>query len=302
MKRYTRIIGAVCAAAAAFSSITPFSASASSFQQSALSVERMGDVNHDMIVTADDSTEVLSLYLDGVMNNTIVETTAENAASDVTLDGQIDADDSNAILSYYLRDMIGETPLWADYREISYVDTAAEHTSPFALKDFYVEVGCAEGAPGEQVTVPIYIAGATALSNFQYLMQPEGLEPVSVQCKLDNTLVQVVEKDKSQEYRYFTGDEMPDNYSICATNAASGVIAWCNGTGDNTSFKDGTIIAEYTYKIPENAKSGGIIQLNPMNEPDKYCKFSCWDPSESDDQSQLEGYQYTFLGGVVAVK
>lgn len=301
MKTFRKFIGTVCAVAAAASCMAPFTASAEVTPAGA-NIARMGDADNNLLVNADDANIVLCTYLDGILNDEDIQTTEENAALDTTLDGVINADDANTVLSYYLKDMMGEKPLWADLREVSYVEQVPLSDSPFALKDFYVEVGCAEGAPGEQVTIPVYIAGADALAGFQYFMQPEGLEIDSIQCKLDNTKVSIIDKNGSTEY--FTGDATPDDdYSICLANTEAGVIVWINSDGCNTTFKDGTIIAEYTYTIPEDAKSGDIIRLNPMNDPDKYCKFACWEQSEfHEEQVDLEAYQYTFLGGVVAVK
>lgn len=324
MKTFRKIMLAVCAASAAASCMTPFASSAADVRTASTTVTRMGDVNADLHVNADDANEVLGIYLDGMMDRTVITTNKDNVPADVNMDGQIDADDSGMILSYYLKDMMGDKPLWADLRESATITAFPGdiHSSgdadvdsllgiTAAGKDFYVEVGCAEGKPGDEVTVPVYIAGAHQLTAFQYFMSaPESLEISNIECKISNTLVSTWDGDQTT---YSGVDcEVPDCFMTdnpermsydghpnAVINLASDVggFVWMNANAEPTSFEDGTIIGEYTFKIPESAKSGDNILLNPTHSDNTYCLFV-----STDDEEAISRYDYTFLGGVVAVK
>lgn len=264
MKTVRRLLSAVCAAAisAGFFGMLPVSA------EETAGIRLMGDLNNDMAVAADDAQLALLLYLDGITGNADNSATAENGVADINMDGVIDAGDSQNILRYYCETLVGEQPLWAEFRDVSYQDGTGYygHENPvFTLTGMYLEIGCASGAPGETVEVPVYVAGLSRIAGLQmFMITPDELPTLDIQ------------------------SPVPDDYGIgVTTNPDAGAFVWANAR--DISIADGYVIATYTYQIPEDAEPGIFYPLTV-------------DTSETAFVTVDDYWQYTLLSGVIAVK
>lgn len=196
------------------------------------------------------------------------------------------------IVLQYCQTLEDGLPLWVHERSISYHDgldytvfavkenERVLNTKPFRLKGMYAEVGCAKGAPGETVTIPVYLAGVPDLSSILlFLDAPEELELTEITssaaedfCLTDQEWVKEREREGVQPYEY-------------SFSAGSFLLA----VTDNIQIPDGYVIASYSYRIPEDAQPGTVypVRMNPA-------KSSC---------GSMDGkYQYTLLDGVVAVE
>ena len=306
-KTYSRIAAALTASAAALGLCRAFPASAAD------SIRLMGDLDGDLKVTAADAQITLTLYTQSVSGKIDNTANHENGNADIDMNNEIDVTDAQNILNYYCQTLAGKQPLWADFREVSYHDgqdytviSAATgeriaNDNPFELKGMYLEIGCAEGAPGETVTVPVYLAGADDLISFvMFIDPPAGLEPVSITSKVDEDfelwhpspeMLKDSEEDYSPYYAYLP----------------KGSIVFANT--DNIHPQDGYVIAYYSYKIPEDAQPGTVypVCLNAAKTA-----FTAYHPEKAEPvqigedewkfDSSSETYQYTLLNGVVAVK
>ncbi len=265
-KLWKRTLGTLTAAALGCGMAAPVSA------QVTFTQIRLGDVNGDSLVDAADAVCTLKHYTRTVMGIDSNEVTDETISEDVTMDGVIDADDASAILSFYVKTLCGKKPLWADYRETTYVDKLV-YGGELNLKDLYLEIGCAEGKPGDDVTVPIYLAGEKPLCGFQFFQPaPEGLDLVDIKV---NPL---------------------DSEDPVVVNPADnvGCAIWItHDVKHNVMMHDGYVIMEYTFHIPEDTESGTIFELKGSSDPKMYNKFC---------DKNLGAYQYTFVTGIVAVK
>lgn len=307
MKRtYARIAVALTASAAALGLCSAFPASAEA------QIRLMGDLDGDLKVTAADAQITLALYADALSGQADNAANNENGYADIDLNDVIDVTDAQSILNYYCQTLAGNQPLWADFREVSYHDGTdytpisaktgerVANEKPFTLKGMYVEIGCAEGAPGETVTVPVYIAGAKDLIALtMFIDPPAGLEPVAITSKLD------------EDFKLWhpTPEQMGgsnEEYCPYTTYVPKGSFVFADI--NNIHPQDGYIIAYYSYKIPEDAQSGTVYPLC-LDAPKT--TFSAYRPSESTEPEPIEGrdastttphYQYTNLNGVVTVK
>lgn len=298
MKKLTGIMSAVCAAAAAMTvcAAMPLSASAAE-------IRLTGDFNNDKVVGVEDAQYTLEMYAEAVAGNADFGITDETANLDINMDGKLSAADAEYILQYYCQTLVGGKPLWAEVRNLSYQDGSEfygiretfvvdedyhlvldEDGQPIpiifgerlaVLKGLYIEAGCAAGAPGETVSVPIYVAGLPKLAGFQLLIQHDlPLELISIESDIANHPEwNDILKNNPQVNPKFSENEG----CIVAAQAY------------NIALRDGYIIARYEYRIPEDAKAGDVYSISVAPY---YTKFVT---DEGVD------YQYTTLSGAVRV-
>ena len=288
-----RIASAICASAALFNLCAAAPASAAGTAEKA--IVRLGDMDGDLIVGAKDARAALVAYVEGFVGVSDGKVNAGNWTGDIDGSGKIDLRDASNILKYYTYTFTGHQPLWADFRKTSYVagktvpvptetivdynefgpvtvSTGEEGTQflPYSLTGMYLEVGCAEGAAGETVTVPVYISGAKAMAGLQMsLINDEALTPVTATMPLPGF--------KEEDYIFNVIEEEETAIVVFAKP-------------ENVPMADGAVIAEVTYKIPDDAVSGTHYTVNVDTE---YSKFVTKD---------LDTFQYTLLNGIVTVK
>ena len=186
-------------------------------------------------------------------------------------------------------------PLWADERELSYHDgldyTVVRVTEgddlykrypndkPFELTGMYVEIGCAQGAPGETVRVPVYISGVPDLQAAAvFIDPPEGLEPTAITSAVEDDFPDVwgTPSEHSDEYEKYT----------CFLPVGSFVLS----TYESFHPQDGYVLATYSYKIPEDAQSGTVYHV-------------CLNPAKTEfGNGHSQNYQYALYTGVVVVE
>lgn len=288
-----RIASAICASAALFNLFAAAPASAAGTAEKAIA--RLGDMDGDLIVGAKDARAALVAYVEGFVGVNDGKVNAGNWTGDIDGSGKIDLRDASNILKYYTYTFTGHQPLWADFRKTSYVagktvpvptetivdynefgpvtvSTGEEGTQflPYSLTGMYLEVGCAEGAAGETVTVPVYISGAKAMAGLQMsLINDEALTPVTATMPLPGF--------KEEDYIFNVIEEEETAIVVFAKP-------------ENVPMADGAVIAEVTYKIPDDAVSGTHYTVNVDTE---YSKFVTKD---------LDTFQYTLLNGIITVK
>lgn len=279
MNKTAKIFSAVLAAAAAFNMCsTAFSASA------AESIRILGDLNHDLSVNSCDAQQALEIYTDSVSGLTDGSVNQDNETADINMDGSITVEDAESILLYYCQTLAGKQPLWADFRQVSYENGSSYGSKKeFALRGLYIEVGCAEGAPGTTVTVPVYVAGLSKLAGFQLGLIHE--DPM--------TLTAITsELDKLECWK--TADTI-------ISNPETGMLVAAQA--NDISLADGFVIGEYAYEIPKNAESGAHYCITVDQTYTKFvmtdCVFIDTDPTSTIEKGT---YQYTALSGVVTVK
>ena len=270
----SKLTAALTAAAAATAMCQAFPASA------AENTHIMGDLNGDFMVTAADAQIALNIYSESLVENDDNTVNPENGAADIDMNGEIDAIDAQKILLYYCQTLVGDQPMWAEYRDVSYVDQLVlrrdendepSDTIPYVLTGLYVEIGCAHGLPGQTVDVPVYVAGVEDLACAVFgIGVPEGLEPVNI---TTNIAEDFPTADPDSEIYYIRPD--------------AGVLSWIRTEGIDIS--NGYTIGHFSYTIPEDAQSGEVYQLKMMS-----------DKSTFNNQS-VKSYQYTLLNGVVVV-
>ena len=265
MKR-TRFTAALLAAASTFAMWQAIPASAEEL------APLMGDLDGDQKVTAVDAQAALSLYAESLVENETNEADAENNSADIDMDGEIDVLDAQKILLYYCQTLVGEQPLWAEFRTVSYRDARGKTITddaerPFALRDMYLEIGCAEGAPGELVDVPVYIAGVDELAGFQlFIKSDEAL-----------TLDSIV-----PDFYYENEVSKPE------FNPASGAIVWAQA--QNFDPRDGQVLGSFKYQIPEDAEEGAVYRVC-LNDEENNIFIT----------KDFKAYEFTLLEGVVRV-
>ncbi len=263
-------------------------------------VRLMGDLNADLAVTADDAQVTLGIYVDALAGNISPVVTEENEAADINMNGVIELEDAANILSYYCQTLVGDQPLWADFRNVSYADgtdfysrearddngeiirdadgnpikVTPRENNPFKLTGMYIEVGCAEGEAGETVSVPVYVAGLPKLAGFQ----------IKVDHTLPLDLLKITSDLASQEG--WNGGEVIENTDF---DDHSGVFTAAQA-GD-IELKNGYILGNLVYQIPKDAKSGTTYTVSVDSSYTMFVRAEA-----------LEAYQYTMLSGVVRVK
>ncbi|GEM_PF-6401200 len=181
------------------------------------------------------------------------------------------------ILLQYCQTLEDGIPLRMDARTLSYHDgsdytpISAEtgkrypNDAQFPLTGMYIEIGCAEGAPGETVTVPVYISGVPELNSFTlFIDPPEGPEPEEI---LSSAV---------QDYGAAAKSNLPKGSLVVASL-------------EIMNPPDGYVIAYYSYTIPEDAQPGTLYPL-VLN----FAKSIFVAAGE-------DTYQYSLLSGVIAV-
>ncbi|MBQ6042026.1 MAG: hypothetical protein IJL32_14795 [Oscillospiraceae bacterium] len=289
-----RIASAICASAALFNlcAAAPASAAGSAAEKT---IARLGDMDGDLSVGTKDARAALVAYVEGFVGVTDGKVTADNWTGDIDGNGKIDLRDASSILKYYTYTFTGHQPLWADFRKATYVEgknvpapsepiieynefgpvtIGSENGEtvfmPYTLTGMYLEVGCAEGAAGETVTVPVYISGANEMAGLQMsLINDEALTPLSAAMPLPGF--------KENDYVFNAIEEEETTIVVFAKP-------------ENIPVTDGAVIAEVTYKIPEDAVSGTHYSINVDTE---FSKFVTMDG---------DAFQYTLLNGIVTVK
>ncbi len=281
----------------------------------------MGDMDGDYKITANDAQTTLDIYVESIVGNEDNAANAENGNGDIDMNGVIDVTDAQSILNYFCQTLVGGQPLWADLREVSYHDgTEYEYRQaldegtvkndvPFRMTGLYLEIGCAQGAPGETVTVPVYIAGIEDLIGMvMFITPPEGLTPGEI----TSTIADDFESPS------------PMISIEPAFNPEKGAMVWASA--ENIQIRDGYVLANYTYTIPEDAESGTVYPIcfdpakcefiayekNPDYQPIDYDAIDEDNPEENElymdtllgnnTEYTLDSYQYTTLNGVVIVE
>lgn len=296
-KLTAKLLAGVCTAAM---SLSLFSALPASAAETA-AVRLMGDLNSDLEVSVEDAITALHIYVDGIAGIGDATANAENGSGDIDMDGEITVEDAMHILRYYCQTLVGDQPLWAEIRELSYVDGTDFYSyfrqdengelllddkgqpilvkpnagAPFERTGMYIELGCATGAPGEVVSVPVYIAGLPKLAGFQMLI---GHDPALTLTDINSRLSEHPDwKDKKDEV--ITNPRFDENHGCVAM-----------GQAYDMTLADGYVISEFLYQIPEDAQSGAHYAVTLESY---YTKFIT---------AQCDSYQYTALSGVVTVE
>ena len=213
------------------------------------------------------------------------------------------------IVTQYCRTLIDGRPQWEDLRDISYHD-GLDYTLPngfdangkmirvpnktkFPLTGLYVEIGCAQGAPGETVIVPVYVAGGDLASVIMFIDTPEGLELTDISTNLVEDFNLWTPESEGQRQDETNEDHRThDLISLYLVNGSCGFVT----TGNNLPMQDGYVLAYYNYTIPEDAQRGAVypICLNPAK--------TTFDAIENTGTIIGKHYQYTLLNGVVVVE
>ena len=255
----------------------------------------MGDLDGDCRVTLYDCLAAAELCSNSLLGLTGDETNESNYPADIDMNGKITLSDIMAMNEYYTLSLLGENPLWADLREVSYSD-GSEHMDysvdgtlvpsilPFTLTGMYLEVGCASGKPGEEVTVPVYVAAADNLSGFQYR------QSVSAGYTVTNVTAAVADED---DFVYW----IPKTHDRDDANCLLWIYSDYDQHTTSMDVSDGVIVANYTYKIPEDAQSGDTCIIKPDTA---YSVFNMC--TVNGEKLDVNCYQYTAVDGVIFVE
>ena len=271
-KKQMRSAAVCCMTALLLGTAAAFPASAEA------EINRMGDIDGDTAVTAVDAQQALMIYADDMSHLQSNEVDAENYAADIDMNGEIGLTDAMAILQYYGKTLVGYKPMWAEFREVSYLAGGSSDPEDgiYVPREMYVEIGCTSGAPGEDVTVPVYVAGLEGLAGAcVWLTPPEGLELTKIAFNKELA----ARADSTEKPFVF--------------NLENGAAVWVAQAGLNQEVADGTVLIEYTYPIPEDAVPGTQFLLK--NEPER-TEFV------TSDEKIIADYSCTILSGVVTVK
>lgn len=288
-----RTLSALSAAALFAGGLTALPANAASAQ----SAHIMGDLDGDTHITITDAKQTLDVYVASLAQLSDNDVTTQTNPADIDMNGYIEMADAIAILRYFCQSLAGDIPLWSDIRKLSYhdgteynpyfisEDVASDYEAmPFEKRGMYLEIGCAEGKPGETVSVPVYIAGIADFYGFQYFQNtPEGLTLTDIRSDLGIRVNGITHGD-------------PTDYSVGVGNLENGAFVWADANAVNLDVKQGMVIAEYEYQIPEDAQAGDTFVISANNAQTMF--VTCDDDSPYGTLS----YQYTLLDGVVAVK
>lgn len=184
-------------------------------------------------------------------------------------------------------------PLWISERDISFHDGSdytvlvsangerVPNDEPFTVPGMYAEIGCAMGAPGETVRVPVYIAGVPELTSMiMFIETPDGLELTEIATSLRADF----------GLHFSSDDEIPsesnDGELSLYLPRGSMVLA----VREQIQPPDGYVLAYYSYQIPEDAQPGTVY---PVRMDTTRSVFGI---------AYGQNYQYTLLNGVVAVE
>jgi hypothetical protein len=273
----------------------------------------MGDMNGDRRVTMEDAKKALDISVMSNIGLVDKETTEETNPGDINMNGTIEIMDALAIMRYFCQTLVGEQPLWSDIRKVTYHDGSdydlyymfrkpgeeAPEQMPFEKRGMYVEIGCAEGAPGETVTVPVYIAGTKKLSRVDYAhFVPEGLCVMKIESGLGFRSERIIDAETGLPGKWENSSDTPGGeLGASVVNDTLGLcgFSWISINGRELDVRDGMILVNFSYQIPEDAKTGDIYVLTADT---KKVIFN----EEPEDVQTTSGIQYTMLDGVIAVK
>lgn len=306
------LLSAVCTAMSVGSALSASAAGLPEFC-------RMGDLNADGKVDLRDARGALAAYVDdfiGIQDSTV---NAGNFTGDINMNGKIDLSDASNILRYYTYTMVGEQPLWADLRKVNsvkgglapdYTGTPAARPDnssfvidsvsgavyrPFALSGLYVEIGCAEGRPGETVEIPIYISCADGLAGFMLDINAGDLKVNSFSSPLDPALTAF-------------------NPAMCDKDYTCSCLVWSSEDGLDRTFETGSLAGTISYCIPEDAAPGTVypIQMDSKLPDDlefgdkvsaeMYYQSRVSEFVSSKPDTDIQNIAFTELDGVVIVK
>lgn len=275
----------------------PFSAAAADNSP----VRLMGDLDKNHTVDVGDAQGTLNLYVEALAGNSEANADMESGIADINMDGTLTVEDAQYILEYYCQTLTGDAPLWADIRQLSYQDNTVEEyfrtdengdllldsdgnpipkygsESYFTLHGMYIEIGCAKGKAGETVTVPVYIAGLPALAGFQLKVVNEvgpHLCGMASQLKKDYP-----DLDPIWNYNLNEADDPDDQIGLIVAAQAY-----------NAQFKDGYILCELSYQIPDDAESGTFYGIDVGTDYTMFITEECM------------AYSYTKLSGAIYVE
>jgi len=296
-----RMIGTVCAAAMLSCGTVLLPVHAAEAQR----VHIMGDLDGDCKVTMNDAKKALDIAVAGRIG--LVDRTAngENNPADIDMNGTIETMDALAILRYFCQSLVGDQPLWSDVRKVTYhdgtefspilVDETVEYEQqPFSKRGMYLEIGCAEGKPGEEVTVPVYLAGIETLVGFQYFQSaPARLTPTNITSDLGIAIFCYLDENGNPQTKELVDTDISKD-PLGVANTYSGAFVWTAPRGEDMTLTEGMVIANYSYKIPEDAKDGEVfvVSVNPAK--------TMFGTNTGD--SMFNHYQYTTLDGAIVVK
>lgn len=275
-----------------------------------------GDFDGDLKVTATDAQKTLEFYAESIVSNVDNTVIEENSNVDIDMNGEIDVLDAQSILLYYCRTLVGDQPLWAEFRDVSYHDGSdwmvlspneedrfarVPNEEPFDLKGLYVEIGCAQGAPGETVTVPVYFAGGDLSDVVMFVDTPEGLELTDITSPVKEDFNLWCPETVEQYYAEWDGEEHIAGSSVLYCPS---VGSWGFEAPRDLDMKDGYTVAYYSYKIPEDAQSGTVY---PICLDASKCEFCAKNPNKEKDPDEevhhfVLRYEFTLLNGVVIVE
>lgn len=272
----------------------------------------MGDANGDFKVSVDDAQSVLLSYVQSVSDERTIPA-EEQPQADTNLDGVIDIIDASNILRYYCRTLVGDQPLWSEFRSVS--EVTGERKPSYETRDYwlesgevipvsvqtdtefltygktgmFIEIGAVSGMPGEYVSVPVYLSGVPLLAGFQlFVNNVEGM-----------TLQEVVGLPDTDLY----GDTYFSNQPVTNWEEDWGCSVWVSRGGQNVEFKDGSVVAEFVYQIPADAKSGTVYPLVIDETETKFVtNGSELEPGVYEADTHSTYYQFTILNGAVMVQ
>ncbi|MBR5371034.1 MAG: hypothetical protein IK130_02360 [Oscillospiraceae bacterium] len=307
-----RTVSAVCAAMMLSGGAALLPANAAEKQ----AVRLMGDLNGDCKITMVDAKKALDIAVAGRIGLVDNKSNAENNPADIDMNGTIETMDALAILRYFCQSLVGDQPLWSDIRKLTYHDgsdydpgyyvrdpnEAKTDQYAFEKRGMYVEVGCAEGKPGEEVTVPVYVAGADKINGMTFAQDTTGaliLTALESDLGLEKTRVYDPESGYINNLlprASFTGK----GSWAAAVNEGRAAFAWISNEGTEYDFKNGIVVLKLSYKIPEDAKDGDTFVLSA--DP-KSIMFDTIETikTDEDEYCEFDYYQYTMLDGVIAV-
>ena len=278
-------------------------------------VKPLGDFNGDFAVDETDATDILRLYAKSMMGLASNLVTAKTVQADCNTDGVLNELDATEILNYMGQVILEDTPRWLNERKVTYIDHRMKvlteelvydengyplldengnfvFTKPsgkpvrenFDADGLSIEIGCAEGRPGEEVTIPVTISADKGIAAAQ----------ISIPAQNDLELVKI-----NSDFMY------DDPNSVLINKAPSvGIFIWLAEKGTPLIFPGSKTFVSYTFRIPETAKPGDVfnLDLNP-NQSDFVTTYS-FDEKTGNIclNNDTIRYCYEVLNGAIIVK
>ena len=305
---------AVCASVLTFSICPAFTADAEIIirDKPNMNLHFMGDTNGDFRVSVDDAQSVLLAYVQSVADERTIPA-AEIPQADTNLDGVVDIADASNILRYYCRTLVGDQPLWSEFRSVS--EVTGEMRPSYETRDYwlesgevipvsvqtdtqfmtygktgmFIEIGAVSGMPGEYVSVPVYLSGVPVLAGFQlFVNNAEGM-----------TVQQVNGLPDADLY----GGTYITNPPVTNWEEDWGCSVWVSRGGQNVEFTDGSVVAEFVYQIPADARPGTVYPLVIDETETKFVtNGNELPPGVYETNPGATYYQFTILNGAVMVE